>query len=53
MAQFDTEFRFIYVNQAFCDLSGISSDNLTGTKIADLKILKLEVYDIKILKMDG
>jgi PAS domain S-box-containing protein len=42
MAQFDTESRFIYVNQAFCDLSGISSDKLIGTKIADLKILKLE-----------
>ena len=42
MAQFDTRFQFLYANQAFCDLSGIPFEKLIGSKIADLKILKLE-----------
>lgn len=42
MAQFDTRFQFLYANQAFCDLSGIPFEKLVGSKIADLKILKLE-----------
>jgi len=42
MAQFDTNFSFIYVNQAFCDLSGIPFEKLIHSKIADLKITKLE-----------
>ncbi|NLW77360.1 MAG: PAS domain S-box protein, partial [Methanomicrobiales archaeon] len=42
MAQFDVNFNFLYVNQAFCDLSGMSFEKLTHSRIADLKILKLE-----------
>ncbi|MCA1915194.1 methyl-accepting chemotaxis protein [Methanospirillum hungatei] len=42
MAQFDTQFHFVYANQAFCDLSGIPFEKLIGTRISDLKILKLE-----------
>ncbi len=42
MAQFDTQFHFLYANQAFCDLSGIPFEKVVGTRIADLKILKLE-----------
>lgn len=42
MAQFDTQFHFVYANQAFCEMSGIPFDRLIGTRIADLKILKLE-----------
>lgn len=42
MAQFDTQFHFVYANQAFCDLSGIAFEKLIGTRISDLKIVKLE-----------
>ncbi len=42
MAQFDTRFQFLYANQAFCDLSAIPFEKLVGSKIVDLKILKLE-----------
>jgi PAS fold. len=40
MAQFDTQFHFVYANQAFCDLSGIAFEKLIGTRISDLKIVK-------------
>ncbi len=42
MAQFDTQFRFIYANKAFCELSGIPFDALIGMRIADLSIRSLK-----------
>lgn len=42
IAQYDTELRFSFCNQAFCDLMGRPRDAILNTRVSDLHIIRME-----------